>query len=386
MPSTLAVVNGAILRCDKGAAPTPLVATTAPLVQINARAVATIIDKEPAVNVLPFGVCAITLAPCVPITPLPWMPGGIGIPVATPFPVLTKASLLPCMIGGIIEVLDAGQTSVVVDAPTVAKADVQSFVANANALANSGYSFSLSQFVKSAAWKFATGKLEYNFSLVDEILTEQALHSRQTADKLPLGKQAKHVQDALSSEYWARFPRGLAQGAGIAGDALDYYKIVGELEKRNYEKAGVEALGTVAGGVAYGVCTGVVTAGTVGVGAVPAVAGCGIVGVGVSEGAKWGYNNAARPAAIYAYDRAGNAASYAYHRAGDAAGAVGAVDDKVIEVADDWQAGVQYIRDDPRGAARDVAEGAEEAGRATGRGVERGGKWIWKNKNPGGWF
>jgi len=127
MPPQLAVVNGAILKCDKGTTPSPLVVTTSPFVQISARQIATIGDNMPLVNVFPFGICSITQKPCVPITPLPWHPGGIGIPTGSPFLVLPKNSLLGCMLGGFVEVKDAAQTTVIVDAPPTNKTEAQKY-------------------------------------------------------------------------------------------------------------------------------------------------------------------------------------------------------------------------------------------------------------------
>jgi hypothetical protein len=77
----------------------------------------------PLVNVFPFGVCSITQKPCIPITPLPWQPGGIDIHTGSPFLVLPKNSLLGCMVGGFIEVTDAAQSTVFVDAPLITKAE-----------------------------------------------------------------------------------------------------------------------------------------------------------------------------------------------------------------------------------------------------------------------
>lgn len=67
----LAVVTGAVLKCDKGASPSALNATVPFTPLVECKPVATILDNKPGVNVMPFGVCAITKSPCFPVTPMP---------------------------------------------------------------------------------------------------------------------------------------------------------------------------------------------------------------------------------------------------------------------------------------------------------------------------
>jgi hypothetical protein len=117
MPPKLAVADGAILRCSAGLAPSPLTVTTDPFTFIEGHFVATILDNKPAINVKPFGICAITQKPCVPVTPTPWQPGGVGILLASPFPILSDNSFLMCSVGGIIEVMNPGQSTLFIDAP-----------------------------------------------------------------------------------------------------------------------------------------------------------------------------------------------------------------------------------------------------------------------------
>lgn len=114
----LAVVNGAILKCDKGAMPSPLSVTTPAATEIEYAPVATIMDHLPVANIKPFGVCAVTGGVCVPVTPISWFPGVPNIPlVPSIFPILSDVSLVPCAVGGIIEILSAGQTTVTIDSP-----------------------------------------------------------------------------------------------------------------------------------------------------------------------------------------------------------------------------------------------------------------------------
>jgi hypothetical protein len=53
MSPKLAVVNGAILKCDKGAAPSSLTVTTPSLTQIGGMPVATIMDYLSRASLLP---------------------------------------------------------------------------------------------------------------------------------------------------------------------------------------------------------------------------------------------------------------------------------------------------------------------------------------------
>lgn len=67
--------SGVFLLCDKGVLPTPLTVTSALTVDILGSNVATDLDRFPGANIKPFGVCAVTHAPCmfVPL-PLGWSP------------------------------------------------------------------------------------------------------------------------------------------------------------------------------------------------------------------------------------------------------------------------------------------------------------------------
>jgi Domain of unknown function (DUF4280) len=111
----LAVVDGAILRCNKGSRPSLLHATVPMTPSVDGKPVATIFDNQPGINVMPFGVCSITKRSCDPVTPIPWVPGETSIPLPSLFPVLTEISLLPCRVGGIIKVEDPGQSILLVD-------------------------------------------------------------------------------------------------------------------------------------------------------------------------------------------------------------------------------------------------------------------------------
>ncbi len=107
------VVGGAILTCTSGSAPAVLVATMArsfPL-QIQGKMVATLFDHLPLANVTPFGVCAITSLPCVPVTLSPWQPNLDDVNLLE-MVVLGDGACLTCALGGKITVASAGQTKV----------------------------------------------------------------------------------------------------------------------------------------------------------------------------------------------------------------------------------------------------------------------------------
>jgi hypothetical protein len=121
---TQKVCAGALLKCSCGLAPTALnvlpdkkVLTQAPT--------ATIMDNKPMVNVPTFGMCnspanpavaaaisssmgAVTVAPCIPVLPAPWVPGAPTVLVGNQ-PALTKDSKLICAYAGVIEITMPGQ-------------------------------------------------------------------------------------------------------------------------------------------------------------------------------------------------------------------------------------------------------------------------------------
>lgn len=86
---------------------------------------ANIMDKNPMVNILPFGACTslanpsvaaataaalgvLTPMPCIPATVAPWAPGKPKVLVAG-MPALDNLSKLMCMWGGMIQILVPGQ-------------------------------------------------------------------------------------------------------------------------------------------------------------------------------------------------------------------------------------------------------------------------------------
>ena len=123
----LQVCMGATLKCSFGAAPSSFV-----VLPVNRTLTQTpdanIMDHAPLVNIMPFGMCSApsnpaviaataaalgtpTPAPCVPATPAPWMPGAAKVLIAN-MPALDNNCTLNCIWGGVIQVQNAGQTTV----------------------------------------------------------------------------------------------------------------------------------------------------------------------------------------------------------------------------------------------------------------------------------
>lgn len=121
------VVLGASLKCSFGMSPGKLLVVP-PMYTATKKAIATIMDHVPIVNIAPFGMCqsttnpmviaataaalgVLTPMPCVPVTPAPWAPGAKKVNVGKK-PALLATCKLNCNWAGIIEVTDPGQTKV----------------------------------------------------------------------------------------------------------------------------------------------------------------------------------------------------------------------------------------------------------------------------------
>ena len=126
---TQVVVMGATLRCSFGMAPSSLIVIPkgTPTI-IEGKLAATIMDYAPIANIPPFGMCASpanpaviaattaamgvpTPAPCVPVIPAPWTPGTPLLSIQTP-PALNHNCKCLCTWGGIIQIINPGQTLV----------------------------------------------------------------------------------------------------------------------------------------------------------------------------------------------------------------------------------------------------------------------------------
>ena len=119
---------GATLQCSFGAAPSSYVVLPTNKV-LTQTPDANIMDNKPMVNILPFGMCSspanptvaaataaalgvLTPMPCIPNTAAPWAPGAPTVLLAN-MPTLNSTSKLMCNWGGVIQILYAGQTTVI---------------------------------------------------------------------------------------------------------------------------------------------------------------------------------------------------------------------------------------------------------------------------------
>ena len=119
---------GTTLQCMFGMAPAPLVVLPDNRVMACNMPVATIMDNKPIVNITPFVMCisptnpeviavkvaslgAVEMAPCVPATVAPWIPGAPNV-MAGSMPAITMESKLMCMWEGLIQPVAPGQATV----------------------------------------------------------------------------------------------------------------------------------------------------------------------------------------------------------------------------------------------------------------------------------
>ena len=117
------VVSGAQMTCTMGVSPSTLVIIPRGSTVEN-RPVATVMDHRPYVNILPFGLCAsltnpitaaqtsaalgvLTPGTCMPVIPLPWVPGAPGSLVNNE-PMLTAESRCTCAYGGVVSIAMPG--------------------------------------------------------------------------------------------------------------------------------------------------------------------------------------------------------------------------------------------------------------------------------------
>ena len=119
------VVNGAMMTCTFGLAPSSLIVLPVRTKQIGNMPRANIMDFAPMVNIMPFGMCntlsnpvvaaataaklgVFTPAACIPAVTAPWMPGSPQSMVQGQ-PALTNMSQCICMWGGVIRFTNDGQ-------------------------------------------------------------------------------------------------------------------------------------------------------------------------------------------------------------------------------------------------------------------------------------
>lgn len=122
------VALGATLMCPFGLAPSTLVVLPSRTVLATTPA-ANISDVAPVANIPPFGACTsmanptvaaataaalgvLTPMPCVPVPAGLWVPGVVKLLVQS-MPAVDNTCKLMCAWGGVIQVLNPGQTKVI---------------------------------------------------------------------------------------------------------------------------------------------------------------------------------------------------------------------------------------------------------------------------------
>jgi hypothetical protein len=113
----LVVVNDAILMCNAGDAVSSLTATYTQYVEFSSACelVATVFDSVEGLNVKPFGKCKLMhKKPCRPHTPVPWSPG-LSVVMAAGNPMLVEGDVLPCAVGGLIQIVYPGQSTLLAE-------------------------------------------------------------------------------------------------------------------------------------------------------------------------------------------------------------------------------------------------------------------------------
>jgi hypothetical protein len=118
-----------MMLCSFGMAPSSLVVLPLNRVLTQTPA-ANIMDNKPFMNIMPFGMCTslanptvaaataaalgvLTPMPCTPVIPGPWAAGAPTVLIGN-MPALNNNSKLMCAYGGVIQILNPGQFTVMV--------------------------------------------------------------------------------------------------------------------------------------------------------------------------------------------------------------------------------------------------------------------------------
>jgi hypothetical protein len=121
------VVNGALLTCSFGVAPSALVVLPANRVMCSKVPAANIMDHIPMTNIMPFGMCTsianptvaaataaalgvLTPMPCIPATAAPWVVGAPTVTIGKQ-PALDNISTCMCTWAGVITISFPGQVT-----------------------------------------------------------------------------------------------------------------------------------------------------------------------------------------------------------------------------------------------------------------------------------
>ncbi len=119
------IVSGATLMCSMGVTPSTLMVLPLNRLMSSNMPAANIMDHQPLVNIMPFGMCispanpqvaAATIAafgvlvpqPCIPMTVAPWAPGSPTFLVGN-LPAINQTCTCSCMWGGMVTPVVAGQ-------------------------------------------------------------------------------------------------------------------------------------------------------------------------------------------------------------------------------------------------------------------------------------
>jgi hypothetical protein len=122
------VVNGALLLCSFGLAPSSLIVLPINRTMEGGVPAANIMDHIPMVNIMPFGMCSsianptvaaatsaalgvLTPMPCVPNTAAPWVPGCPTVLIGN-MPALNDTSICMCLWAGVISITFPGQVTI----------------------------------------------------------------------------------------------------------------------------------------------------------------------------------------------------------------------------------------------------------------------------------
>jgi hypothetical protein len=124
------VVNGAMMTCSFGAAPSTLAVPPENRTMVGGVPAANVMDFKPNANIPPFGMCTsltnpqvaaatsaaagvLTPQPCIPVTTSPWTPGSSTVKIGN-MPALNDSSTCMCAWAGTISITYAGQASTMV--------------------------------------------------------------------------------------------------------------------------------------------------------------------------------------------------------------------------------------------------------------------------------
>ena len=124
------VTSGALLQCTFGVAPSALIVLPQNKLLTGGPPAANIMDNKPIANIPPFGMCqslanptvaaataaasgVLTPMPCVPVIPAPWSPGSATMLIGN-MPALNNNSKLMCAWGGVIQIVNPGQTQTMI--------------------------------------------------------------------------------------------------------------------------------------------------------------------------------------------------------------------------------------------------------------------------------